>query len=142
MRDELKRVALFGSGVAELTRYRAEQMVKELVKAGDVRREQASGVVKDLLERTRENRAEVRSMIQAEFKNQMKNLGVAGKRDVERLERRVERLEARIKELRERPAAAPKSTAKKSTAKKSTAKKSSSRSSSAGSTGSRSGSTS
>ncbi|MDQ3878905.1 MAG: phasin family protein [Actinomycetota bacterium] len=123
MRDELKRFALFGSGVAELTRYRAEQMVKELVKAGDVRREQASGVVKDLVERSRQNRAELTSMVQAEFKNQVKNLGLATKRDVERLERRVERLETRIKELRD-AGTAPKKPTSTRTSKKSTAKKS------------------
>src|SRR5687767_12241576 len=42
MLDELRRVALFSSGVAELTRHQAERIVKDFVKSGEVRRQQAS----------------------------------------------------------------------------------------------------
>lgn len=107
MRDELRRMALFGSGVAELTRNRAEQIVKEFVKAGDVRREQTSSVVRELLDRNRENRREIASFLRTELQGQVANLGLATKRDVERLERRIARLEK----------ASVKGTAKKTTAK-------------------------
>ena len=127
MRDELRRVALFGSGVAELTRYRAEQLVKDLVKAGDVRREQASGMVKDLMERSKENRMEVLSIVRGEIRSQIENLGLATKRDFERLERRVARLEHAAPAPGSTPEGRKKTPAKattaKSTAKKSTAKR-------------------
>ena len=113
MLDEVRRLALFGSGVAELTRHQAEQIVKDLVKAGDVRRQQASTAARDLYDRSRENRKALTGIIRSEIQNQVQNLGLASKRDVERLERRVARLESERK----------KTTAKKSTAKKTTAKK-------------------
>ena len=116
MLDEVRRLALFGSGVAELTRHQAEQIVKDLVKAGDVRRQQASTAARDLYDRSRENRKALTGIIRSEIQNQVQNLGLASKRDVERLERRVARLESERK----------KTTAKKSTGKKTTAKKTSS----------------
>lgn len=118
MLDEVRRLALFGSGVAELTRHQAEQIVKDLVKAGDVRRQQASSAARDLYDRSRENRKQMTSIIRSEIQNQVQNLGLASKRDLERLERRIARLESERKKT-----TAKRSTAKKSTAKKSTAKK-------------------
>ena len=125
MRDEIKRMALFTSGVAELTRNRAEQLVRDLVKAGDVRRDQASTVVRDLMERSRQNRLEVARLIRTEIQAQIAGLGVATKRDVERLERRVARLEDGAKQDRR---ARPKRTASRKTMAKKTTRRASSRS--------------
>lgn len=124
MRDELRRMALIGSGVAELTKARAEQIVKDLVKKGDVGREQASQVAKDLMERSKDNRREIVAFVRGEIRSQIESLGLATKRDFERLERRVGRLEDRAKKSTAPKTRAKKSTAKKSTSKKSTAKKS------------------
>ena len=121
MLDEMRRLALFGSGVAELTRHQAEQVIKDLVKAGEVRRQQASGAARDLYERSRENRKMLIGLIRGEIKNQIDNLGLATKRDLERIERRVNRLESDRKKK--------KTTAKKTTAKKTTRKTGSSSSS-------------
>ena len=106
---------MFSSGVAELTRHQAEQIVKDLVKAGDVRRKQASSVAKDLVDRSRENRKELVRFIRSEIQNQIAAVGVATDRDLERLERRVTRLESA-------KGAAPKTTRKKTSANKATKK--------------------
>lgn len=79
MKDDLRRVALFGSGVAELTRHRAEQLAR------------------DLIERSKQNRSDLLRLVRDEISNQLEALGVATKRDVERLERRVARVEAGAK---------------------------------------------
>ncbi|MEA2460876.1 MAG: hypothetical protein QOH90_1053 [Actinomycetota bacterium] len=127
MLDEVRRIALVTSGVAELTRNRAEQIVRDLVSSGDVRRDKASSTVKELLSFARENRREVLSMLRGEVRSQIEGLGVVTKRDVERLERRIARLEDRAT----RPSSGPESAAKKSTAKKSTGKKSTAKKSTA-----------
>lgn len=101
MRDEVRRMALFGSGVAELTRHRAEQLAR------------------DLVERSKQNRDEFMKLIKGEIQNQIAALGVATKRDLERLERRVTRMEGQVKELNQKKAATKRTTAKK-TAKKTT----------------------
>jgi polyhydroxyalkanoate synthesis regulator phasin len=94
-------MAMFGSGVVELTRYRAEQMVKGLVKTGDISPGGAQAMVQDLLERSKQTRKELTRFVREEIKNQIEGLGLATKRDVERLERRVTRLEDNIKKTRE-----------------------------------------
>lgn len=117
MRDEIKRLAVFTSGMVELTRNRAEKLVKDMVSGGDLGTDQASGLVKELVRRSAENRKELIAFVRGEIRNQIEGLGVATKRDVERLERRVARLES-----------AKKTTARGSTSaskKRSTAKKSS-----------------
>ncbi|MGH2730637.1 MAG: phasin family protein [Actinomycetota bacterium] len=116
MRDELRRVALFGSGVAELTRHRAEQIARELVKAGELRGKEASSFVRDLRARSKENRKEVMRLVRSEIQNQIASLGVATKRDVERLERRVARLEGKGKKptAKKKSPSAPKTTAARS----------------------------
>ena len=111
MLDELRRVALFTSGVAELTRHRAEQMVRDLVQRGDVGREQASAAVREIMDASKQSRQELVRFVRGEIRAQVANLGVASKRDVERLERRIARLES------EGGSAATRSTAKKSTRK-------------------------
>ncbi len=120
MLDEVRRLALFGSGVAELTRHQAEQIIKDLVKAGDVRRQQASSAARDLYDRSRENRKLLTNIIRSEIQNQVQNLGLASKRDLDRLERRIARLESERKKT-----AVKRSTPKKSTAKKTTSTRSS-----------------
>lgn len=98
-------MALFGSGVAELTRHRAEQLAR------------------DLVERSKQNRDELLKLIRGEIQNQIQALGVATKRDLERLERRVTRLEGQIKDLNEKKAAPKRTAAKKPAAKTSAASK-------------------
>ena len=100
MRDEVRRMALFGSGVAELTRHRAEQLAR------------------DLVERSKQNRDELMKLIRGEIQNQIASVGVATKRDLERLERRVTRLEGQVKDLNQKKATPKKTAPNKTTAKK------------------------
>jgi polyhydroxyalkanoate synthesis regulator phasin len=135
VKDELRRMAMFGSGVVELTRYRAEQMVKGFVKSGEVSPGGAQAMVADLLERSRQTRRELTRFVREEIKNQIEGLGLASKRDLDRMERRVTRLEDNLKKVRDQartsrpstgtavgdsPGTKPKSTTKKTTARKST----------------------
>jgi polyhydroxyalkanoate synthesis regulator phasin len=135
MLDELRRVALFSSGVAELTRHQAEQVVKDLVKSGDLRRKQASTAAKELVDRSKQNRKELLRFVRSEIQNQIEGLGLATKRDLERLERRITRLEG------DRKSAGPakKTSAKKTTVKKATPKKTAAKTTTAKSTATRSG---
>ncbi len=145
MQDELRRWATVGSGVAELVLNRAEQFVKELVREGEIQREAASGLVRDLLERTLDDREEVARALRAEIQNQTAQLGIASAREVERLEGAVARLTDRLDRLEAQPAGSPtkastgttrkKTTRKKSSGKKSTGKKTTRKRSSSGKKG-------
>ena len=93
MLEEMRRVALFTSGVAELTRHRAERMVRQWVKAGEIRRDQASQMVRSLLEISEQSLRELAALVRSEIRNQVEALGLASKRDVQKLARRIDRLE-------------------------------------------------
>ncbi|MGH2777973.1 MAG: hypothetical protein ACRDJB_04925 [Actinomycetota bacterium] len=112
MRDEIRRLALVTSGIVELTRNRAENIVRDLISSGDLSGSQAGQAVKELMERSRQNRREILNLVRSEIRGQIEALGLASKRDIERLERRVARLEGR-----------PSATTKKKPPKKKTAKK-------------------
>ncbi|CAN5521018.1 hypothetical protein BH24ACT26_BH24ACT26_07950 [soil metagenome] len=115
MRDDLRRVATFTSGIAEMTRNRAEDLVKDWVRNGDLRREQAQTLVKDVVDWSTSNGKDIAGFVRSEINAQLTTLGVAGKSDIERLERRVERLEEALRHTAAKTAATRKPAAKKTT---------------------------
>jgi polyhydroxyalkanoate synthesis regulator phasin len=124
--EEMRRLALFTSGVAELTRHRAEQIVKTMMT--DSSGAGASAMVRQLVETSRHNRQEFLRLIGAEIRDQVESLGLATARDLERLERRVDRLEERVRSKSTRAPKRTGSSAKKSTSgKKANTQKSSSK---------------
>lgn len=117
MRERLRRLTLFSSGVADLTRNRAEQFVKDVASA-DLR-EQMADALKDVMERTEQSRKELTSIVRAELRGQIIGLGLASERDLERLERRVARLEEKVEKA---GAQAPAAKTTKKTTRKATRK--------------------
>jgi polyhydroxyalkanoate synthesis regulator phasin len=123
VRDEIRRIALFASGVGDLTRNRAEQIAKELVKSGEVRRDQAAGWAKTLFDASAENRQEIIRFIRSEMQHQVQALGLATTKDLEQLERRLDRVEATSRRMTAKSTVAKKNAAKKTVAKKTTVAK-------------------
>jgi polyhydroxyalkanoate synthesis regulator phasin len=119
------------TSLTEVTRKRAEQVVRNLVKQGEIAAERAERAVDELLKRTETNRKAVAALVKKETERAVAGLGLARQRDVERLERKVERIDGPSDRPSAKKSTAKKSTAKKSTAKKSTAKKSTAKKSTA-----------
>ena len=114
-----KRYLDVGVTFTEMTRKRAEEFVRDLVKAGEVQQERAQKAVDEMVDRSRRNTEELVALVRQEIKSQVSTLGIATKDD-------IKRLEGRINQLSKAPgkkAAPRKATAKKSAAKKSGAKK-------------------
>jgi polyhydroxyalkanoate synthesis regulator phasin len=74
---------------AAMTQARAEDLVRDLVRAGEVQAEQAQTVIDELVDRSRRNSERLIDAVRAEIRQQMASLGLATKTDVERLERRI-----------------------------------------------------
>jgi colicin import membrane protein len=125
--DVLKRYLDAGVAFTALTQARAEALVKDLVKAGEVQADQARDAVTDLLERSRKNSEKLLESVRVEVKAQIAGLGVASKADLDKLEARIAGFfGARTATARKAPAkaaAATKTTAKKATKKKAAARK-------------------
>ena len=120
-RDLLKRYLDAGIAFTAMTRARAEGIVKELVRAGEIQREQVQTQVDDLVQRSRHNTDQLRSLVRKEIESQFSLLGLATKRDLAALERRLtERFALATKRA---PAKKAATSAKKSSVKKGSAKK-------------------
>jgi polyhydroxyalkanoate synthesis regulator phasin len=135
--DLLKRLLDAGMTFTAMTQARAEDLIRDLVRAGEVQAEQAQSVIDELLDRSRRNSERLIDAVRAEIRQQMASLGLATKNDVERLERRIAEVSAargtrkattkkastRRSTKATRKAGGRASTAKKAPAKKATAKK-------------------
>jgi len=123
--DVVRKYLDAGVSYAQVTREKAEEIVNDLVKAGEVRADEAQAAVKDLVERSRKSsealtervRAEVKEQM-AEVKEQLAKVQPASQADVDALAKRVAAVEKKAK------APAKKAPAKKASARKPAAKKS------------------
>jgi DNA-binding protein HU-beta len=129
--NPLKKYLDAGMSFTALTQSKAEALVKDLVKTGEVQTEQAQAVVTDLLERSRKNTEALIDQIRKEIANSAESLGLATIADVTRLEKLIAAVRpgssatpaAPAKKAPAKKAAAKKAPAKKAPAKKAPAKK-------------------
>jgi polyhydroxyalkanoate synthesis regulator phasin len=130
----LKRYLDAGVAFTSITQAKAEALVKDLVKTGEVQTEQAQAAVTDLVERGRKNTEALLEQVFAEIAERAESLGLATRADLGRVEKLVESIrpgakaeatakKAPAKKATTKKAAAKKAPAKKATAKKATAKK-------------------
>jgi polyhydroxyalkanoate synthesis regulator phasin len=78
--DLLKRYLDAGVAFTEVSQQKAEEIVRDLVRAGKVPADQAQKRVTDLLERSRENSDAIVKLVRKEVRSQLANLGVLPKR--------------------------------------------------------------
>jgi polyhydroxyalkanoate synthesis regulator phasin len=113
-RDLLRRYLDAGVAFTQMTQQRAEAIVRDLVKAGEVQTEQAQAAAQELVDRSRKNTERLVELVRSEIRQQVSNLGLATKADLARLERKIDS---------GRSGGPAKAVAKSSTAKKTTARK-------------------
>lgn len=125
--DILKRYLDAGIAFTTLTQSRAEALVKDLVKAGEVQADQTREAVTELVERSRKNTEKLLETVRDEVRSQITGLGLVKKEDLDKLEARFAGLFGAASKKTAAKKAPAKATAKKaaSTAKaaKKTAKK-------------------
>ena len=91
----IRKGLLLGLGVLTLTRDKVVQFVDELVKEGEVRPEEAPGIVDRLVARGEEERDELHKLVRQE----VDRLTPVSRQDVEDLDRKVEALTAQVEKL-------------------------------------------
>lgn len=87
--DVFKRYLDAGLAFTALTQARAEALVKDLVKAGEVQADQAREAVADLIERSRKNSEKLLETVRSEVRAQLSERGVASQADLDKLEARL-----------------------------------------------------
>lgn len=89
-RDDLfRRSFAAGTAFLDMTREKAEALVKELVKAGDVKKGKASKIIDEVVDRSRRATDELVQIVRREIGEQVAALGLATKDDLDKLEQRM-----------------------------------------------------
>jgi polyhydroxyalkanoate synthesis regulator phasin len=132
--DGLRRYLEAGMALTQITRARAEELVRELIKTGEVERQRAQDWVEELMKASRERSEALVATVRGEVRQQLKELGFT---NVEDLARKVADILSRSSSAarqatgrtvkKARRAGAAKAGAKRAPAKRAPAKKSAAR---------------
>lgn len=112
----IKRYLDAGMAFTQMTQSRAEGIVKELVKAGEVQAQRTEELVNQLVERSRQNTEKLLELVRKEVRDQIGTLGLATQDDIARLEQDI----ATISKPEKKTAAPKKRAASKTAGAKST----------------------
>jgi polyhydroxyalkanoate synthesis regulator phasin len=116
--DSFRRYIEAGIAFTEMTRSRAEEIVRDVARSGELQWDQVQDQVEDLIDWSRRNTEQLIGLIRKEVATELSQIGIVTRDHLEALEQRLdERLDdfARSRAGRE--------TAKKAPAKKATAKR-------------------
>jgi polyhydroxyalkanoate synthesis regulator phasin len=120
----LKRYLDAGMAFTSLTQAKAEALVKDLVRSGEVQTEQTQAAVTELLERSRANTEAFIEQVRQDVAASAESLGLATVADLARLERLIESIKRGGSTATARATAKKRAPAKKkAAAKKAPAKK-------------------
>ena len=120
--DGLRRYLEAGMTLTQITRTRANELVRELIKAEELDRHKAQDWVEDLVKASRERSEALISTVRGEVRKQLKELGFTNVDDLaKKVADILSRSSAAARKATQRPA--KKTPAKKATARKAPAKK-------------------
>ena len=92
----LEKVLLLGIGTASLTRDRIDELARELVKRGQMTREEGQRFVDEAVLRAEKQGSQTVDKVADAYQDALRSLGIATREHVDDLERRVAVLEAKI----------------------------------------------
>ncbi|MDD2900859.1 MAG: hypothetical protein PHU44_00320 [Syntrophales bacterium] len=93
MQDFLKKAWLFGVGIFDFTKEKAEALVSEMVKRGEVSQQESPQAVEQILDKAQE----MQKALFEKVKEIIGGMNLARNTDLEALEKRVAALEEEIK---------------------------------------------
>ena len=121
--DLLKRYLDAGLAFTQMTQQRAESIVRDLVKAGEVQASEATKRRDELIERSRQNTEKLMDAVRKEVNDQIRSLGLATQRDVQALRLEIQSLKKAAGSTATKAATTPPKTKADTPAKKAPAAK-------------------
>src|ERR1700722_15633944 len=97
-RDFLKRYFDAGIAFTATTKSRAEEIARELLRAGEIQRDQFQTQVDEIIERSRRNSHHLVALVRKEVSSQLTDLGTALRDELRALERRLNAMRASASE--------------------------------------------
>ncbi|MCK4422002.1 phasin family protein [candidate division WOR-3 bacterium] len=92
MENMIERMLLAGAGVIALTKEKAEKIVDDLVKKGEIAKKDQPKFVKKLLERGKDTRVEIEAIIEKTMTNVLNKLNIPTKTDIDALMKKIDHL--------------------------------------------------
>jgi len=102
MADIFEKTLLAGLGLFDLTKEKAEKMVNELIKRGELSQSDKAKAVKDILKGHQERTKKLKKKIDQHIDTSMKRLKVITRDQLEELNRKIEKLSRTIEKLEEK----------------------------------------
>ena len=99
MSEMLRKMGLFGIGVVSLTQEKLEEFTQEMIKKGDMSREEGKKFVIEVLSEKEKQIKEVEDKINETVKEAIDKSGIVVKSDMEALQRKIEKLEKTIQTM-------------------------------------------
>lgn len=96
----LRKAALFGIGTVALSKEKIEEFVQEMVKEGEINKEEGKKFVLEVLAEKNRQCKEFEEKINQKARDIVEGSGIAKKTDIEDLSARIEKIEASIERLK------------------------------------------
>lgn len=93
MKDLIKKGLALGLGLAVVSKEQIEKLVDELVKKGEVTTAESKDLVQELFAKGEAERVQINERFREQFSQLLKDMSIATKADLERLEKRIQALE-------------------------------------------------
>jgi polyhydroxyalkanoate synthesis regulator phasin len=119
--DLLKRYLDAGLAFTQMTQQKAEEIVRDLVRSGEVQTDDARNWVEELVDRSRQNSEGLLAVVRAEVQNQVAKLGLVPKSELDAVRRELARLRSQEAGTAAKAAPAKRSAPAKEAAAKKTA---------------------
>jgi len=97
MEGLLKKLILAGIGALDLTREKAEQVLEELAKKGEIAYEEKGSLLEEAIKKGKKREKEIEERIEKVIKEVISRTKIATVNDIKRLEEKIEKLERKIK---------------------------------------------
>ncbi len=93
MLNLVKKVMLTGVGLAIMTKEKAEELGRELVKKGEITEKEGKEFVEDLLKKSEDARKDFEKKVEESVKKMLARMDIVTKKDINKLVKRVATLE-------------------------------------------------
>ena len=92
MENIIEKMLLASLGALSLTKEKAEKIVEEFVKRGEVAKKDKAGYINRLLERGKDTRMEIEKIVEKSMTKVLSKLNIPAKSDIDALMKKIEAL--------------------------------------------------
>ena len=98
MLDIIKKSIYLGLGAASVTKEKVEGLLDELIKKGQLSKDEKSKAIKEIMDKVEKEEKEILKKIKTVVKEAADTVGVATQKDIDSLKKRVKELESKLAE--------------------------------------------